>query len=80
MDFRTWYRENERRFHCGHMDTYEIAHAAWTTAKEQSVDLLAACEGAVIEIANMAMLVDPKETQEYMKIVYAAIRKAKEAR
>jgi hypothetical protein len=40
-------------------------------------DLLEACENEVIELANLAMMVDPRYTQELMSAVYAAIAKAK---
>jgi hypothetical protein len=40
-------------------------------------DLLEVCENEVIELANLAMMVDPIYTQELMAGVYAAIAKAK---
>ena len=39
-------------------------------------DLLAACKLEVIELANMAAMIDPTVTRIYMEAVYAAIAKA----
>ena len=43
---------------------------------EAAFDLLATCKTEVIELANLAAMVDPELAQRLMTAVYAAIEKA----
>ena len=42
-----------------------------------ATDLLDLCNTSVIELANIAKMVDPKQTDEYMEHVYTVIARAK---
>lgn len=36
LDFEDWYKENERRFRCGHFDEYQIAASAYEAGVNSS--------------------------------------------
>lgn len=38
-EFEEWYKENERRFHCGHFDQKQIAYSAWSEAYRQALSM-----------------------------------------
>lgn len=38
-EFEDWYKQNERRFHCAHMNEKEIAFAAFTEGHASGYDL-----------------------------------------
>jgi hypothetical protein len=54
-----------------HADIWRKIARLWIAAP----DLLAVCRGPVIELANLAQMVDPQLTRELMEDVYAALAK-----
>jgi len=59
MTFDEWYEANERRFYTGHMNTREVAIAAWYGGREESAlpDLLEAL-GKLADEAERVLLVE----------------------
>ena len=56
---------------------YDALHAAYCRVAAERDALLTVLEHDVIEIANLAAMVDPAQTAEYMTAVYDAIAKAR---
>lgn len=72
MDYKEHYTYDEKMMLLARQAQLEIRRL-----KAINTELLAVCEHEVVELANLAAMVDPEQTAEYMSTVYAAIARAR---
>lgn len=72
-EFEKWYKQNERRFHCGHFDEKQIAYSAWIEGQNQALSMSGVSDSVppviYVEQGNSSLGKDLEGREYYIKHV-----------